>query len=318
MEATICAVRTNIADTTGAFVDALALPNGPLVLRGPAATSRTPLSSSPWPWPVTYSPATRPKGSPLANEALTLARQVGDPALIASGVLAVGTTVVETDPDGARACQRESLELSTALGYQGTDELVWAAAITLFVNDWTATLELGRSAILALQRGGNRLLMGITLHIIAGALAAIEPEAAAVILGAAQAHVIESADCTTDHLYRGGSARRRAHTETTSTRPPTWTGTEPSPTPLPKAPKHLMSSNPGLSHEQVAPGRTRPGSPPFGSRESSCRRSSAPIGFSLAALDCRLGHITFRLLLCSSADSATATRRRGRTDRHRQ
>ena len=57
-------------------------------------------------------------GVPLAREALTLARQIGDPALIASGLLAVGITVVETDPEQARACLRESLELSTALGYQ--------------------------------------------------------------------------------------------------------------------------------------------------------------------------------------------------------
>jgi hypothetical protein len=34
-------------------------------------------------------------------------------------------------------------------------------------------------------------------------------------------------------------------------------------------------------------------------------------GLSLAALDRRLGQIKCRLLLCSSADSATATRRRG-------
>src|SRR5215207_2903103 len=46
-------------------------------------------------------------------------------------------------------------------------------------------------------------------------------------------------------------------------------------------------------------------------------RSSAPIGLSLAALDRRLGQIKYRLLLCSSADSATTTRRRSRIDRHR-
>jgi hypothetical protein len=38
---------------------------------------------------------------PLAREALTLARQIGDPALIASGLLAVGATVAETDPEQA-------------------------------------------------------------------------------------------------------------------------------------------------------------------------------------------------------------------------
>ena len=60
-----------------------------------------------------------PRAVPLAREALTLARQIGDPALIASSLLAVGITVAETDPEQARACLRESRELSTALGYQG-------------------------------------------------------------------------------------------------------------------------------------------------------------------------------------------------------
>ena len=54
----------------------------------------------------------------MARDALTLARQIGDPALIASGLLAIGTTVVQTDPEQARAYLRESLELSTALGFQ--------------------------------------------------------------------------------------------------------------------------------------------------------------------------------------------------------
>jgi hypothetical protein len=46
---------------------------------------------------------------PLAREALTLALQIGDPALIASGQLAVGAAVAETDPDRAsRLPTRES------------------------------------------------------------------------------------------------------------------------------------------------------------------------------------------------------------------
>ena len=53
------------------------------------------------------------------------------------------------------------------------------------------------------------------------------------------------------------------------------------------------------------------------STPSSCRRVLSAIGLSLAALDRRLGQIKCRQLLCSSADSATATRRRGRIDRHR-
>jgi hypothetical protein len=54
--------------------------------------------------------------------------------------------------------------------------------------------RLGREAIRGLQRSGDRLRLGMTFHMIAGTLAATQPEAAAIILGAAQAHVtIESA-----------------------------------------------------------------------------------------------------------------------------
>jgi hypothetical protein len=60
------------------------------------------------------------------------------------------------------------------------------------VNDRTATLELGRRAIRALQRGGDRLLISFVLLAIAGTLAATQPEAAAIIRGAAEAYVPES------------------------------------------------------------------------------------------------------------------------------
>jgi hypothetical protein len=133
-----------------------------------------------------------PRAVPLAREALTLARQVGDPALIANGLLAVGTTVIETDPEQARAYLRESLELSTALGYQGAHDLVWAAGIAFFVNDRTATLELGRRAIRAVRGGGDRIRMGFLLHFIARTLAATQPEAAAMIQAAAETYVAES------------------------------------------------------------------------------------------------------------------------------
>jgi hypothetical protein len=46
-----------------------------------------------------------------------------------------------------RAYLRESLELSTELGYQSAFDLVWAVGIAFLLNDRTATLELGPSAI---------------------------------------------------------------------------------------------------------------------------------------------------------------------------
>ena len=192
VEEVICDARSNIAFSAGAVADAnrlteqaaaIALAGGDLadasLQLGVAASGYVLVGDA-------------PRAVPLAREALTLARQIGDPALIASGLLAVGTTVVETDPEQARAYLRESLELSTEIGYQGAFDLVWAAGIAFLVHDRTTTLELGRRAIRALQLGGDRLLMSFILLVIAGTLAATQPEAAAMIQGAAEAYVAES------------------------------------------------------------------------------------------------------------------------------
>jgi predicted ATPase/DNA-binding XRE family transcriptional regulator len=133
-----------------------------------------------------------PTAVPLAHEALALARQIGAPALIATSLLAVGVALAGTDPGQARACLRESRELSTALGYQSARELVWATGIAFQVGDHAATLELGRRAIRGLQWGGDRLRMGLVLYMMAGAVAATRSDAAAIILGAAETHVVES------------------------------------------------------------------------------------------------------------------------------
>src|SRR5262249_43688990 len=109
---------------------------------------------------------------PLASEALALARQIRAPALIASGLLAVGLAVADTNPAQSRASLRESRELSTALGYQNALGLLWATGIAYRINDHAATLELGRRTIRGLQWGGDRLRMGLVLHMIAGALVA--------------------------------------------------------------------------------------------------------------------------------------------------
>ncbi len=192
VEEVICEARSNIAFTLGAFADAARINERAAGLAragGDLADTSLQLASAASAYLLA---GDAPRAVPPAREALALARQIGAPALIATGLLAVGTTVAETDPDRARACLRESLELSTALGYQNWLDHVRAAGIAFLVNDRTATLELGRRAIGALQRAGDRLLMGFVLHGIAGALAATQPEAAAIIQGAAEASVAES------------------------------------------------------------------------------------------------------------------------------
>jgi predicted ATPase len=192
VEETICDARSYIAFTAGAFADAARLAERAAGLAragGDLADTSLWLGIAAGGYLLV---GDSPRGVPLAREALTLARQIGDPALIASGQLAVGATVAENDPEQARAYLHESLELSTALGYQSRIDHIWAVGIAFLLNDRTATLELGRRGIRALQRAGDRLRMGFVLHMIAGALAATQPEAAAIIQGAAEAYVAES------------------------------------------------------------------------------------------------------------------------------
>ena len=185
VEETICVTRSNIAITTGALADAARLAEqaaGIARAGGDLADASAEL---------TFAAAGHlllgdaRAAAPLANEALALARRIGAPALITTSLLAVGTAVAETDPEQARACLRESRELSTALGYQN---LSWGATLAFLVGDQTATLELGRRAIRGLQWSGG-FRMSFVLYVVAGALAATRPEAAAIIQGAAETYV---------------------------------------------------------------------------------------------------------------------------------
>jgi predicted ATPase len=189
VEETLCAARSNIANTTGAFEDA-----GRLAEQA-AGLARAGGDLADASIELTIAVADRvfvgdaPGAVPLAGQALALARQIRAPALIASGLLAVGLAVADTDPARARASLRESRELSTALGYQDDLGLLWATGIAYRITDQAATLELGRRAIQGLQWGGDRLRMGLVLHMIAGALATTWPASAATIQGAAEANV---------------------------------------------------------------------------------------------------------------------------------
>jgi hypothetical protein len=141
-----------------------------------------------------------PAAVPLANEAVALARQIGAPALIATGLLAVGLAIARTDPDQARACLRESRELSTTLGYQSAIDLLWGTALAFTVGDQAATLELGRRAIRGLQWGGDRARAGSILQMIAGTLATTRPDAAAIIGGAAEAYAVGPVERTAHRI----------------------------------------------------------------------------------------------------------------------
>jgi predicted ATPase/class 3 adenylate cyclase len=192
VEETVCAARSNIAITTGAFADAARLSEqaaGIARAGGDLADASLQLAIAAG---LQLFIGDTPGAVSLAREALALARQVGAPARIATGLLAVGMAVAQTDPDQARACLRESRELSIALGYESVLDHVWAIGLVFLLGDRTATLQLGRRAIHALGWSGERIRMGIILHLISGALAATRPDAAAIIQGAAEAYVVQA------------------------------------------------------------------------------------------------------------------------------
>jgi predicted ATPase/class 3 adenylate cyclase len=192
VEETIYVARQNIATTRGAVADAARLAEQAARIAqtgGDLADASVELALAAADHVLA---GDAPKAVPLAREALALARQIGAPALVATGLLAVGAAVADIDPGQARACLRESRELSTALGYQNALDHVWATGIAFLIGDQAATLELGRRAIRGLQWGGDRLRMSFVLHLIAGALATTQPEPAGIILGAAETYVVES------------------------------------------------------------------------------------------------------------------------------
>jgi hypothetical protein len=194
VEETICAARSSIAVTTGAFIEAARLAEqvaGIARAGGDLADASAELNFAAADHMLAGDDN---RAVVLANEALALARQTGAPALIATSLLAAGAAVAETDPDQARACLRESRELSAALGYQSAIDLDWAATIAALINDQAAALELGRRAIEGLRWGGDRIRTGLVLHMIAGVLAATRPDAAAIIQGAAHAHAVGLAE----------------------------------------------------------------------------------------------------------------------------
>jgi hypothetical protein len=191
VEETICAARSSLATTRSAFADTTRFAEqaaGIARVGGDLADTSVHLTTAVAGHVLA---GDAPAAVPLASEALALARQIGAPALVARSLLAVGATVARTDPSHARACLRESRELSTALGYQSPTDLTWATAIAFLVGDQAATLEIGRQAIRSLRWGRDRRLMGLNLHWIAGTLAATRPEAAATIQGAAETYVVK-------------------------------------------------------------------------------------------------------------------------------
>ena len=117
-----------------------------------------------------------------AEEAMTLARRFGNPRY-ARGVLAMaGFALGDSEPERALALVREAVELSA-----GTRTPIWAIAgdLTTRHGNRRDALEFFSKAIDDLHWFGMRPVVGSVLGRVADLLAGDDPEAAAVIYGAA-------------------------------------------------------------------------------------------------------------------------------------
>ena len=118
VEEVICEARRNIAGAAGAFPDAARLAERAAGLARAGddlADASLRLGSAAFSYLLM---GDSPRAVAMARDALTLARQFDDPALITIGLLTVGMTVVKNDPEQARAYLREGLELARRSGIQ--------------------------------------------------------------------------------------------------------------------------------------------------------------------------------------------------------
>ena len=108
------------------------------------------------------------------------------PTIIAMNLAALASALADSEPDQARALLHESIELRDRLGYQATQELAQGVLVAARVRDWPAALELATHAIPHLHWIGDRPQLAGVLNVVARAVADDDPEAAAVLQGAAR------------------------------------------------------------------------------------------------------------------------------------
>jgi predicted ATPase/class 3 adenylate cyclase len=123
---------------------------------------------------------------PLATEGLALARDLGMPSLITANLAALAAALVDQDPQQSRARLRESIELRASLDYENWSELTQAVLISARLGDWPQTLALASRSIRHLHWSSQRPLLGATFNVVARALAPTNPDAAALLQGAAR------------------------------------------------------------------------------------------------------------------------------------
>jgi predicted ATPase/DNA-binding SARP family transcriptional activator/class 3 adenylate cyclase len=187
VEQLVCQARADSALIRGAFTDAAAFYEQAAEIgraNDNLAVASLNLSFAAWSRTITGDAL---NAVPLAHEALTLARQIEMPYAIVNGLLVLGIAVADTDPGQARACLTESLERSAELGYENANHLGLATVLTARLDDTPTTLKIASDTIRHLHWARQPTWLYASLTVVAHALVASRPDAAAIIQGAAHA-----------------------------------------------------------------------------------------------------------------------------------
>jgi hypothetical protein len=123
--------------------------------------------------------------APLAAEAVAVARQTGNPSLIAASLSALASALADREPERAVALLRESLNLSAEAHDTSSPLATQATFAAARLRDPRLALEIAATAIPRLAWDGQRPQLAGVLNIVAWAAEA-EPEAAALLQGAAR------------------------------------------------------------------------------------------------------------------------------------
>jgi hypothetical protein len=123
---------------------------------------------------------------PIATEGLDLARTVGMPTVIVSNLYALAQALADREPDRASALLQEAIDLNVSLGYPQTYELVGMTLVAARLADWCLTARLAGPTIRHLHWMGERPMLAGIFNVSARALADSDPQAAAMIQGAAR------------------------------------------------------------------------------------------------------------------------------------
>jgi hypothetical protein len=122
-----------------------------------------------------------------AEEAVELARRSGMPGAIVISLNSLAMTLVECNPDRAKAVLRESVELASTPGQEVATGFLTAALVATRLGDWKVALALASRTMLLWRFVGALMAVAPSLAICARALAQDQPELAGVLRGAAYA-----------------------------------------------------------------------------------------------------------------------------------